>query len=119
MHKHTTGLSLIELLISLMLMAVLLLGIDAMQIAALQHSMTNYHFAVAKQQIDVMHERRILYRNNAYLLKWNEQNQKVLPQGYGIVKSNPKAEIAIFWGNKNEQNCQTNQVGAEGCLHLK
>lgn len=119
MHKYT-GTSLIEILISLMLMAVILLGIDAMQVVSLQQCKANYYFAVAEQQINVMNERIALLKNDEpdeFALIWNKQNQEVLPQGRGIVKSHPDSGLSIYWGNVNEQNCKTSKSGTEGCLH--
>lgn len=117
--QKTTGTSLIEILISLLLISILLLGIDAAQIASLQLSSANYYLAIAEQQINAMNERLTLLKNmdiNPYVAVWNKQNQEVLPQGKGVIHD---GEISVFWGNRDEQNCKTNKIGADGCLHLR
>lgn len=103
------GISLIEILISLLLVSILLLGIDAAQIASIQFASANYYFAVASQQMSNMNER--LKNNDTQ--NWDKENQEVLPQGHGVARGD---EVAIFWGNKNEENCKKNKVGMEGCL---
>jgi Tfp pilus assembly protein PilV len=137
--KKILGASLIELLVSLVLMSILLLGVDAMQLSSLQQAQANYYFALAKQQISNISERLFMLdrlqagnnpsnnnRNNnhpgddnKFLLAWDQQNQEVLPLGKGIIKGRyPEVEISVFWGKSNGENCKTNKTGAAGCLHI-
>jgi len=105
-----------------MLMAILLLGMDAMQLLALREASANYYFSIAQQQINIMNERINLLKNeelNFFITTWNKQNKEVLPNGKGNIKTNPDYEASIYWGNRDEHNCKTNQTGADGCLHYK
>ncbi|MBX3709259.1 MAG: hypothetical protein KIT56_07515 [Gammaproteobacteria bacterium] len=115
-----TGISLIELLTSLMLISILLLGVDAVLVTSIQQSRSVYYFAAAQQQINVISEKLKLIKNNQYqalLNAWNKQNQEVLPQGRGTIKgSDPNETVSIFWGNTQEQDCEKNKIGTEGCL---
>lgn len=118
--RNQLGTSLFEILISMILLAIVLLGIDAMQITSLQKAKVNYYFAVANQQVDIMIERLTLENNinEAWLTTWNKQNQEVLPQGKGIISGNyPHYEVSIFWGIWNEGSCKKNTIAQNGCVH--
>ncbi|TAK78793.1 MAG: hypothetical protein EPO11_00920 [Gammaproteobacteria bacterium] len=111
--------NLIEILVSLLILSLMLLGFDAMQVTALQKAKAAYYFSVATQQLDVMTERlRALGdgNNNDALQAWNQQNQQVLPQGWGTIQDNV---VSIFWGQMTEQQCSKNTVGQSGCLSIK
>lgn len=119
---HTqSGTSLIEILISILLLSILLLGVDAMQMITLQKAKTNYYVAVATHQLHILSERLKLTKNNDValdLLIWNQQNQAILPQGKGVIQGDfPHYEIMIFWGNKNAMECKKNKIAQIGCLH--
>src|ERR1700733_14851654 len=111
MQQHI-GISLIELVISLMLISTLLLGMDAMQIASLQQLKSAYYFAVAQQQMSVITARFKVsqkHRLQESLNRWNEQNGKVLPQGRGIITGDyPHYRAILFWGKWNEEDCKNN-----------
>jgi hypothetical protein len=111
-----TGASLIELLISFLLLSILLLGVDAVQITALQKAKANYYFSVATQQLNILTEHLVHEKpidTTALLAAWNQQNQAVLPQGRGMLHNN---KITIFWGDTNESICEHNKIGQQGCL---
>lgn len=119
MQKYN-GSSLIELLISLLLLAILLLGVDALQINSMRAASENYYFAVAQQQMSIIHERLSMLNHdeiNIFISTWNDQNQKVLPGGRGIVRAKPDRGVSIYWGKGDEQNCKTGSR-SEGCLQV-
>lgn len=104
MKKLISGFSLIEVLISLLILSVILLGFDTMQVKALRENENAYLFTVAENQLNSMAER--LYANGvlsgAVIARWNEQNKLLLPHGKGsITGSYPNYTIALFWGEKS------------------
>ncbi len=113
------GITLIEILISLLFLAVMLLGLDAMQLTALKQAKSAYFYSVANQQINNLTERLSLSNNKIIekeIERWNEQNREVLPQGIGKMNGNI---ISIFWGEFEKQTCDYNQLGVQGCLLRK
>jgi Tfp pilus assembly protein PilV len=108
---HQFGVSLIEVLISFLLLSILLLGIDATHITALQKTKANYYFSVATQQMNIITNQLISKHN---LDAWNQKNEIVLPQGKGIISDN---KIIILWGGMSEENCKSNKIGTQGCLY--
>lgn len=123
MNLSKLGTSLIEVMISLLLLSIFLFGLDATQITALSHTKAAYFFSVAVQQVKQMGERLIACKKNhcdQQITLWNQQNAEVLPQGRGKVSgSYPDYLITLFWGNKKREVCQQNKIGKEGCLQLK
>ncbi len=98
-----TGFTLIEVVISLLLFSLVLLGFNAMQWQAVRETQSAYHFTVAASQLHAMTERlRALDKWSGLeqqIQKWNLQNQQVLPQGKGEVSGHyPAYTIKITWG---------------------
>lgn len=116
--RQQTGISLIEILISIFILSLMLFGWDAMQITALREAKAAYYFSVASQQVRNMVEYLNAHPDvdyNEQLLRWNKQNAAGLPQGRGIIKRRDHAfELAIFWGKSEE--CNKNKVGQSGCI---
>lgn len=104
---QSTGTTLTEILISMLLIGILLLGVDAMQVISLKQTKANYDYAVAISQMNNMLE-RLSIDNHPDVFTWNQQNQRVLPAGRGVINNN---ELAIFWGNPHEN--------ASGSLHIR
>lgn len=118
MHK-TSGTTFIEILISMLILSILLLGLDGMQIYSLRETKSSYYFAIAMQQVMNMQERLLTFQSEKWqeqIAYWNEENKQVLPQGRGVLLSNG---IAIFWGNTTNKECQQNKIGTSGCLHIQ
>ena len=113
---HQFGLSLLEALISSVILSIMLLGMDAMLITSLHKSIASYYAEIAAQQIRVMTEQLQLPQINleAAITTWNKQNETILPQGKGVVQKN---QIVIYWGGKNETTCKTTTFGKQGCLY--
>lgn len=96
------GFSLIEVLISLLILSVGLLGIAAMEIKALQNTQNSYWRSVATVQIAAMLERLRVNHSSAARIKecdeWNLQNQRLLPQTKGSCICNSKeCQIILTW----------------------
>ena len=116
------GTSLIEIMISLLLLAIFMLGLDAMQITAFNQTRHAYFYSVAIQQLNQMAERIMACQENncdQQVEIWNQQNAEVLPQGKGKISGYyPHYVIAIFWGAYHSESCEQNKIGQEGCLQL-
>lgn len=127
------GLSLVEILVSLLLLSLLLLGTEAVQYIALRDTKTAYYVSVAHTQLNNMAERlrinlkqdpndRNINQINEQISSWNAQNLLVLPQGKGTITQDGSLYVlSLFWGNqrdKNSEECYQNQIGPSGCLRL-
>ena len=117
------GFTLLEVLVSLLLLAMMLLGLDAMQLTTLKEARTAYYFAVATQQLTNFTEQLLLAPQGdvpSLLLEWNQQNQHVLPRGRGSLRGHfPDYQLAIFWGATLSGECNTPLLGKNGCLTEK
>jgi len=116
------GWSFIEMIISLFLLSLALLGLDAMTLTALREAKTAYYYSVATQQILNMNER--LSRIKSFpsadeIQSWNDENQEMLPNGKGTVERQfSHINITILWGEMSKAICDINKIGRSGCLHL-
>jgi len=95
-----SGFSLIEVLVSLLLLSFILLSFDSAEIAAFQKTRDAYYFSIAINQLNSMKERFRVFKNHSELEQeiklWNLQNQEILPKGKGTVTAQ---QIKINWGN--------------------
>jgi len=116
------GFSYIEILISLVIMSIMLLGMDSMGLYALQEEKNAWLFSVALNQIQNMSEilKKLSDENNLEELisDWNLENSDLLPKGKGTVTGYyPIYTVSIYWGNvKDRKACQQNRLGNNGCL---
>ena len=124
-NKSSQGFSFIEVLISLFILALVFLGLDAMEISALREDNNALILSIAVNQLISMTE--ILYafapsrELNERINSWNAQNKKILPKGIGKVTGTfPNYVITIYWGNvKQRKSCKQNRLGTNGCLRKK
>jgi prepilin-type N-terminal cleavage/methylation domain-containing protein len=117
---YLQGFTLLEVLISLMLFSLLLLGFEEMQIVSLQDTRAANYFYLASQQLHVITERLYLLSSENELpeqmFQWNKQNQAVLPAGRGILLGHyPNYKIMVNWGNFNKK-CDMIYLGQTGCI---
>lgn len=117
MRFRTVGFSLIEVLISLLLVSLILLGLDGAQFYALKQAKTAYFLNVATQQLQNLTERLAASQTPEQpLALWNNENRQLLPSGFGTVNGeSPNYTITIYWGRKKSQ-CASQQIGESGCL---
>ncbi len=114
------GFSLLEILISLLLISLILLGMDAIQWVALQKVKTVYFFQSAYNQINNAVERlRALHTDDdlpRLLSQWNAENQLLLPAGFGTIAGQfPNYQITVYWGSISH-DCKNIIVGEVGCF---
>ncbi|MEO8402081.1 MAG: prepilin-type N-terminal cleavage/methylation domain-containing protein [Gammaproteobacteria bacterium] len=117
---RSKGFSLIEVLVSLLLISFILLGLDAMQIYSLKQARISYYFSIASHQINNMTERLITLQRHADLAEqialWNRENSAVLPNSQGTISGTfPHYIITLNWGD-GSHHCEINRVGEAGCL---
>src|SRR5689334_9841498 len=111
------GFTLIEVLISLFLLAFTLLGFAALEIKALRDSSNALYFSIASNQILNIYE-HLKATESQHLTEiiaaWDKQNQIVLPQASGkLTGQYPNYVVSIFWG-ENQPSCKKIQLGEKG-----
>ena len=114
--------NLLEILISLFILSVSLLTIDATSILALKKVKAAYYFTVATQQLNLIVEQLKNTKNLSVkqFTTWNQQNRETLPQGHGVINGHyPQYQIHVFWGNYPHNICSKNLIGMTGCLQKK
>jgi hypothetical protein len=100
------GFSLLEVLVSLLLLAFIILGFDAMQVYSLRSVRNSYYLNIATGQLNNMAERLHALGENSGLEQqiqiWNKENQQLLPKGKGLVVGHyPFYEIILYWGESS------------------
>lgn len=121
MYSNTlAGFSLLEVLISLLLLSLVLFGFDATEVYGLRTMRAAYYFDIANQQLNNIVERLHVIDEDSDISQevdiWNAQNKIVLPQGVGQVTGYfPFFTITMYWGNRTPP-CHANQFGTSGCL---
>ena len=116
-----SGFSLVEVLVSMLLMMSILLSFDAVALLALHKMRGAYFFNVAVTQATNMQERLRGMQDNReefsrQVAVWNQENQAVLPNGAGTVFGYfPTYTILLKWGEKG-LNCSQSRVGETGCI---
>ncbi len=109
-----------EVLVSLLLLAILLLGIDALQLHAVRNLRTALYISTATHELTSISEQlralKILQGRAAMIRAWQMELASVLPQGYGTVSGQyPDYVVNIYWG-AIAHHCQQTKVGVSGCL---
>src|SRR5690349_7549568 len=99
MLKKSLGFSLVEVLISLFIFSLILLGFDAMELIALRESRSAYYFSMAAMQVQSMAEKlHAVGEVSDWIESWNQQNQEMLPHGKGeVIGAYPIYEIILHW----------------------
>ncbi|OGT53275.1 MAG: hypothetical protein A3E84_01495 [Gammaproteobacteria bacterium RIFCSPHIGHO2_12_FULL_42_13] len=120
--KHFFGFSLIELVVSSLILSFLLLGTNAMVFHALYKTESAYYFQISIAQMNNITERLRSLTNKQGVAEqvrlWNEENKITLPQGTGKVTGEfPLYRISIYWGGMPTNTCQSLTIGSSGCLH--
>jgi Tfp pilus assembly protein PilV len=101
--RALSGVSLIEIVISLLLISLALFGFDAMQLMAIQKSRTAYNEAIANNQLHILNlQLQVAGRlsdHEKIIAIWSQENAALLPQGISYVSGDfPQYTIKICWG---------------------
>jgi Tfp pilus assembly protein PilV len=114
------GFSLIEALISMALLTIIIIGLDAMELSALRTNRETYLFSVAANQLQIMEERLILLAGHQQIAEqialWNHENNTVLPNGSGEFD---QSMLTVLWGEAAKERCGQKQEGLSGCLQKR
>lgn len=115
------GFSLFEVLVSLILLSIALLGLDVMEVFALHKNINSYQAGIAEQQLQNIEERlrMIGSRGDPYQQEvlWNKENQLVLPQAKGRVRGvYPHYSIRLSWGVRGDSKNVKQGGSHAGCL---
>ena len=120
--KLTHGMSLIEVLVSLFLMSLMFLGMDALGFYTVKTDKNIWIQRVAQNQFENMRQRLYaLYDGEGLdeqVLLWNKQNTEVLPNGKGkVVGTFPSYILQLAWGNTSlDEPCGKNIKNESGCI---
>ena len=120
MRKHN-GFTLFEVTISLFLLSIILLGVNATQVKSYQQTRALFYYQQANIFVANMAEYLIVHHGDAsgYLQQWHENITQILPSSSGNVAGNfPSYRISIQWGGMQAE-CQHNQSGVAGCVLLE
>lgn len=108
MNSPHTGSSLIEVLISLLLLSFIMLFFDAAEVFSFKKNRDAFYFSVAVNQVYSMKERLLALKSYAGLTEqlqiWNLQNKELLPQATGTVT---QKKIILNWG---KHECITEEI---------
>lgn len=114
-----SGFTLLEVLVSLVILSFVIVGFEAMQLYALHETRKAYYFSEGISQINSMIERLHTGLDvSTQINQWNDENRRVLPQGRGDVKGQyPAYHITLFWGEMLS-DCLETQWGQNGCITM-
>lgn len=118
--KCYLGMHLVDVLISLFLLSLILIGIDAMLIQTSKETKSLYYLQVGMQQLLQMHEQLLLHESDSERVnQWNQQNQLLLPNAHGEIKQqNRITELQLVWQSGMKQQCKSNNVDMQ-CLAIE
>jgi prepilin-type N-terminal cleavage/methylation domain-containing protein len=119
MQHIAKGFTFIEIITSLLLLCILLMGADAFQLETLRSVKANFYAFLANNQlinlVEKCHASRQLSMNDIEV--WNQQNKTLLPNGVGEVHGQcPQMKLTIFWGKISSKQCDKIRLGESGCL---
>jgi len=119
-YTYFKGFTLIEVLLSLLLLTFVLLGFDQMALNAVRETKNAYFFDTATHQIQNLSERLIALSVNSGLEMemndWNTENKSALPGGHGVIEgSYPLYTMMLYWGGFKGP-CLQIKIGPVGCI---
>ena len=120
--NKNTGFSLLEVLVSLLLISFILFGFDALSVHAIRQTRSAFYFTVAANQLANLSRRLECAQSAAdrdfQVQQWNRENEVLLPKGFGAVSGSfPRYVLTIYWG-KTIHQCVQIRLGEAGCLTL-
>jgi prepilin-type N-terminal cleavage/methylation domain-containing protein len=116
--RRNNGFTLLEIVISLFLLSLVLLGLDAVQLSVQRQSRGLGYFQQASYQAQNMANYLQAHHgvNEGYVDAWRQQLTDVLPHADASVQGSfPTYQIIIQWGVA-ESACTQNKSGISGCV---
>ncbi len=111
---YCSAFSLIETTVALLLICIGVLGIAALQLTSLRQTEMAYYQSVAALQAASLLERlRVNVTSSARgreIQEWNQQNETLLPKGYGYYQcAISQCIVTIVWQRGGQQTFQFKQ----------
>ncbi len=109
-----------EVLMSLLLISLILLGFETGQLYAVQETKITWLLNTALNQINNARERLIALKTaeglQEQIMIWNAENKRDLPSGFGTVSGAwPLYRVTVYWGNQSHR-CAHDTTGIAGCI---
>lgn len=111
------GFTLLEVLISLFLLSLMLLGVMAAQVVSLREARGLYYFQQAMMLAENMVEYLAAHGGVAagYQRRWQQDIALGLPVASGeVTRAFPVYRIVVQWGSDGK-SCHQNHAGVSGC----
>jgi prepilin-type N-terminal cleavage/methylation domain-containing protein len=120
-YQKNRGFTLLEVLVSLLLLSIMLLGLDVLEVYVLHKNLNTYYANMALQQLHNLEQRLKMVGAQAgveeQLALWEAENQAVLPLGRAVVSgSYPGYTVTLFWGEKESFVCEQKMWERAGCI---
>ena len=113
------GFGLLEVLVSIFILSLAVMGLDAMLLTAFREAKAGYYFRAAIQQIqNIATISSVADEIESQKITWNLQNKELLPNGRGVIEENfSYIKMHITWGDDSNSACQHHQISqTHGCL---
>ncbi|MBA3660670.1 MAG: prepilin-type N-terminal cleavage/methylation domain-containing protein [Gammaproteobacteria bacterium] len=118
---NKNGLTLVEVLVSLILLTFIFIGTDVMQLISLRIAKHSFFIFVARQELmSIVDQAQICkLACSKSIQHWQNEVKLALPHGEGEVKGvYPNYIFTVKWGNPTESICKINHQKAQGCLQV-
>jgi len=117
-----SGFSLIEVLVSLLILSWLLLGLAVLEVNSMRQARIILLFNLAANQLANLSERvfaSVGIETQPTITSWNSENKTILPKGIGDLEGQfPNYQLTIEWG-AYVNHCDTTLIGESGCITEK
>jgi prepilin-type N-terminal cleavage/methylation domain-containing protein len=102
--KSARGFTLLEVLMSLLLLSLIVFALDGVEILALRRCKASYLYAVAQNQfknlITQLHTANPQFLTENLFNNWNNENQQLLPNSLSKISGVfPNLTIELLWGD--------------------
>lgn len=119
-----SGFSLIETMVSMLLITLTFIGINAAHLVAIKEAKSVYYYSVALMQAKMLSA--VLVKTSIesdVMLEERHMRQisKILPHGRLVLKrdSSTISAINIFWGDNRASVCEQDTIAPSGCLNFR
>lgn len=121
MMPNVNGFSLLEIMISLFLLSIVLLGVDAAEVLLMRESRGIYYFNQASVMAANMSEYLVAHNGDAsgYEHKWQLKIAEILPISAGYVSGVKSSYVVKVWWGGESRDCRQSKQGVKGCVVLK
>jgi len=118
MMPNINGFTLLEVMISLLLLSIVLLGVDAAQVVVMRESRGIFYFNLASVMALNMSEYLVAHHGDVsgYERKWRLNIEEILPMSAGRVSGSQSTyTVKVAWGGAVLE-CLKSKQGAKGCV---